>query len=299
MKIYKNLKINKVHMNGVIAIGNFDGIHLGHQKVIRQAKQKAKKYNLPFGLITFEPMPVMFFKNIKSHRINSLNQKITYLKKMKLDFITIIKFNRSFSLLTPDQFIENIIYKKLRPKYIFVSNNFKFGKNREGNIKTLKKNEKFFGFKILITSPLKKTRKVISSTIIRKKITLGKIKEANRLLNRPWSVIGKVIQGMKRGRKIGFPTCNVKLGNYIIPKLGVYSVIVETNQYKKKGIANIGYRPTFNGQNLLLEVNIFRFNKNLYNKVIKVYFKNFIRPERKFKNLDKLKKQIKIDIDRA
>ena len=104
---------------------------------------------------------------------------------------------------------------------------------------------------------------------------------------------------MKRGRKIGFPTCNVKLGNYIIPKLGVYSVIVETNQYKKKGIANIGYRPTFNGQNLLLEVNIFRFNKNLYNKVIKVYFKNFIRPERKFKNLDKLKKQIKIDIDRA
>ena len=299
MKIYKNLKINKVHMNGVIAIGNFDGIHLGHQKVIRQAKQKAKKYNLPFGLITFEPMPVMFFKNIKSHRINSLNQKITYLKKMKLDFITIIKFNRSFSLLTPDQFIENIIYKKLRPKYIFVSNNFKFGKNREGNIKTLKKNEKFFGFKILITSPLKKTRKVISSTIIRKKITLGKIKEANRLLNRPWSVIGKVIQGMKRGRKIGFPTCNVKLGNYIIPKLVVYSVIVETNQYKKKGIANIGYRPTFNGQNLLLEVNIFRFNKNLYNKVIKVYFKNFIRPERKFKNLDKLKKQIKIDIDRA
>ncbi len=286
-------------MNGVIAIGNFDGIHLGHQKVIRQAKQKAKKYNLPFGLITFEPMPVMFFKNIKSHRINSLNQKITYLKKMKLDFITIIKFNRSFSLLTPDQFIENIIYKKLRPKYIFVSNNFKFGKNREGNIKTLKKKEKFFGFKILITSPLKKTRKVISSTIIRKKITLGKIKEANRLLNRPWSVIGKVIQGMKRGRKIGFPTCNVKLGNYIIPKLGVYSVIVETNQYKKKGIANIGYRPTFNGQNLLLEVNIFRFNKNLYNKVIKVYFKNFIRPERKFKNLDKLKKQIKIDIDRA
>ena len=244
-------------------------------------------------------MPVMFFKNIKSHRINSLNQKITYLKKMKLDFITIIKFNRSFSLLTPDQFIENIIYKKLRPKYIFVSNNFKFGKNREGNIKTLKKNEKFFGFKILITSPLKKTRKVISSTIIRKKITLGKIKEANRLLNRPWSVIGKVIQGMKRGRKIGFPTCNVKLGNYIIPKLGVYSVIVETNQYKKKGIANIGYRPTFNGQNLLLEVNIFGFNKNLYNKVIKVYFKNFIRPERKFKNLDKLKKQIKIDIDRA
>ena len=286
-------------MNSVIAIGNFDGIHLGHQKVIRQAKQKAKKYNLPFGLITFEPMPVMFFKNIKSHRINSLNQKITYLKKMKLDFITIIKFNRSFSLLTPDQFIENIIYKKLRPKYIFVSNNFKFGKNREGNIKTLKKNEKFFGFKILITSPLKKTRKVISSTIIRKKITLGKIKEANRLLNRPWSVIGKVIQGMKRGRKIGFPTCNVKLGNYIIPKLGVYSVIVETNQYKKKGIANIGYRPTFNGQNLLLEVNIFRFNKNLYNKVIKVYFKNFIRPERKFKTLDKLKKQIKIDIDRV
>ena len=300
MKIYKNLKIKESHKNSVIAIGNFDGIHLGHQKVINQAKKKAKIYNMPFGLITFEPMPVMFFnQNVRNHRINSLNQKILQLKKMKLDFMIIIKFNRLFSFLSPYQFIRKIIFKKVNSKYVFVSKNFKFGKNRKGNIKTLQKFENYFGYKIFITYPFKKFKKIISSTLIRKKIKLGKIKEVNKLLKRPWSVTGKVIRGMKRGRKIGFPTCNIKMSNYVIPKLGVYSVIVELGQNKKKGIANIGYRPTFNGQNLLLEVNIFGINKNLYNKEIKVNFIKFIRPEKKFKNLEQLKKQIKIDITQA
>ena len=148
----------------------------------------------------------------------------------------------------------------------------------------------------MITNPLRKAKKVISSTIIRKKISLGKIYEVNKLLNRNWCIQGKVIKGKKRGRKIGFPTCNINLKNYIMPKLGVYSVIAETKYFKKRGIANIGYRPTFNGQNLLLEVNIFGINKNLYNKEIKIHFINFIRAEKKFKGLEQLKKQIKIDI---
>ncbi len=300
MKVYNNLEIKKKHKNSVIAIGNFDGIHLGHQKVLKEAKKKAKKNKLKVGIITFEPIPVVFFNpKIKNHRINSFEQKKDQLRKFNLDFIITIKFNRSFSKLTPEQFIKKVIFKKTKSKFIYVSKNFKFGNKRKGNIFTLKKYESIYGYKTLITSPFKKFKKTISSTLIRKKISLGKINEANKLLNRLWSINGKIIKGSKRGRKIGFPTCNLKLNNYILPRLGVYAVLVEIGNLKRRGIANIGYRPTFNGQNLLLEVNIFGINKDLYNKEISVNFKKFIRPEKKFKDFETLKKQIKIDIIKA
>ena len=300
MKVYNNANLKHKHLKGVIAIGNFDGLHLGHRKVINEARQKAKKLKLPFGVMTFEPVPVMFFsKKNKDHRINSLNQKKKQLEKLKLDFLAIIKFNKTFSSLTPEQFIKEIIYKKTKCKYLYVSRNFKFGFKRRGNIKTLKKFEKEFNYKNIITNPYKKNKKIISSTLIRKKIRTGKIEEINKLLNRKWCVEGKVIKGKKRGRKIGFPTCNMTLSNYVIPKLGVYAVKVNFGNLNKDGIANIGYRPTFKGQSLLLETNIFGINKNLYNKVIGVSFKKFIRPEKKFKNFEYLKKQIKLDIKQA
>ena len=300
MKIYRNTNLKNKHCRGVLAIGNFDGIHLGHQKVIKDAKQKANKNKLPVGIMTFEPMPVMFFnKKIKNHRINSLDQKINQFKKLKLDFLIIRKFNKKFSRLTAEKFIEKIIFKKTKCKYLYVSNNFRFGFKRRGNIRILKKFGKKFNYRNLIIKPFKKKNNVISSTLIRKKIREGKIKEANKLLNRNWSVDGKVIKGQKRGRKIGFPTCNLKMGNYVIPRLGVYAVKVKTSDFYKNGVANVGYRPTFNGQNLLLETNIFGINRNLYNKVISVSFKKFIRPEKKFKNLKHLKQQIKLDIKQA
>ena len=300
MKIYKNPNLNLKHCNGVIAIGNFDGLHLGHQKVINEGKRKAKKNKLPFGVMTFEPVPVMFFnKKIKNHRINSLEQKKIHLKKFKLDFLIIIKFNKKFSSQSPEEFIKEIIFKKTKCKYLYVSKNFKFGFKRQGNISTLKKFEKKYNFKNIVTQPFKKNNKTISSTFIRKKIRLGKIEEVNRLLGRSWCVIGKVIKGQRRGRKIGFPTCNLKLNDYVVPKRGVYAVKVKSNNFYKNGIANVGYRPTFNGQKLLLETNIFGINKNLYNKVISINFKKFIRPEKKFRNLKYLKKQIKLDIKQA
>ena len=300
MKIYKNLNLNRKHYKGVIAIGNFDGLHLGHQKVINEAKQKAKKNKMPFGVMTFEPVPVMFFnKKIKNHRINSLEQKKYQLKKLKLDFIIIIKFNKKFSSQSAEEFIKKIIFQKTKCKYLYVSKNFKFGFKRQGNIKTLKKFEEKYNFKNIITKPFKKKNKMISSTFIRKKIRLGKITEVNKLLNRNWSIVGKVIKGQRRGRKIGFPTCNLKLNDYVVPKLGVYAVKVKSKNFYKNGIANVGYRPTFNGENLLLETNIFGINKNLYNKVISINFKKFIRPEKKFRDLKHLKKQIKLDIKQA
>jgi len=300
MKIYNNPNLSRKHRNGVIAIGNFDGIHLGHQKVIDEAKKKAKKNKLPFGLMTFEPVPVMFFnKKIKNHRISSLEQKKDQLKKLKLDFLIIINFNRNFSFLSAEEFIKKIIHKKTSCRFLYVSKNFRFGFKRKGNIETLKKFEKHYNFKNVIVMPLKKKRKIISSTFIRKKIRKGKIEEVNKLLNRNWSIKGKVIKGQKRGRKIGFPTCNIRLNSYVIPRLGVYAVKVKTNNFSNNGIANIGYRPTFNGQSLLLETNIFGINKNLYNKVITIGFKKFLRAEKKFKSFEYLKKQIKIDIKRA
>ena len=300
MKIYNNLIINKKHQHSVVAIGNFDGIHLGHQKVINQARQKAKKNRLPFGIITFEPMPAMFFnKKLKNHRINSLIQKKNQLKKLKVDFLIIINFNKNFSQLSAEKFINKIIFKKTKCKYLYVSKNFKFGFKRQGNIKTLKKFEKKYNFKNIVTKPYKKNNKTISSTFLRKKIRLGKIAEVNKLLNRFWCINGKVVKGSRRGRKIGFPTCNLKLSDYVVPKLGVYAVKVKSKNFNKNGIANIGYRPTFNGKNLLLETNIFGINKNLYNKVISINFKKFIRSEIKFKNLKDLKKQIKLDIKQA
>ena len=300
MKIYNNLIINRKHQNSVVAIGNFDGIHLGHQKVLNRARQKAKKNRLPFGVITFEPMPVMFFnKKIKNHRINSLLQKKTQLKKLKLDFLIIINFNKKFSKLSAEQFIKRIIFKKVKCKFLYVSNNFKFGFKRKGNIQTLRKYSNSYNYKTMITHPLTKAASVISSTIIRKKISQGKIYEVNKLLNRNWCIQGKVIKGHRRGRTIGFPTCNINISDYAMPKLGVYGVKVNNAKFQRNGIANIGYRPTFNGQNLLLEVNIFGINKNLYNKVINVNFIKFIRSEKKFKDLEQLKKQIKVDINRV
>ena len=300
MKVYNNPNLNKKHFNGVIAIGNFDGLHLGHQKVIKEAKQKAKKNSIPFGVMTFEPLPVMFFNHkIKNHRINSLEQKISQLKKLKLDFLIIIKFNKNFSTQSAEEFIKEMVFKKTKCKYLYVSKNFKFGFKRQGNIKTLKKFQKKYNFKNIVTKPFKKGNKIISSTLLRHKIRLGKIDEVNKLLNRNWSINGKVIKGKRRGHKIGFPTCNLKLSDYVVPKLGVYAVKVKSKNFYKNGIANIGYRPTFNGQNLLLETNIFGINKNLYNKVISVNFKKFIRSEKKFRNLKHLKKQIRLDIKKA
>jgi len=297
MIIYKNLNIKKEHRNSVVAIGNFDGLHAGHQKVLKEAKKKAISKKLKFGLITFEPVPTMFFnKNIKNHRINSQNQKIYFLKKNKLDFLIIINFNRSFSELSAEEFIKNILFRKLKSEYIFVSQNFKFGKKRLGDIETLKHYEKKYSYKTIVTAPYKEKNKIISSTLIRKIIQKGQIQKVKRLLGRLWCVEGKVIKGEQRGRQIGFPTCNIKLNSYILPKLGVYSVRIQINNLKKRGIANIGYRPTFNGKSLLLEVNIFGLNKNLYKKIIKVNFIKFIRAEKKFKNINQLKIQIKKDI---
>ena len=302
LKLYKNFSVSKNHKNSILLIGNFDGLHIGHQKLFNFAKKYKKKYKIKIGVLTFDPIPKMFFnKKLKNFKISNLNQKINSFEKFKIDFVIIKKFDKKFSKINYTKFIDNILFKKLKPKYIFVSNNFRFGNKREGNVNKLKFFEKKYNFKIINPKPLKKKTKIISSTLIRKLISNGKINIVNKYLDRNWSIDGKVNVGRKMGRKIGFPTCNIKLNDYVIAKLGVYAVNILINKNKKllRGIANLGYRPTFNQKEILLEVHIFNFSKNLYNKHLTIEFINFIRKEKKFKNINQLKKQINLDIRKA
>ena len=302
LKLYKNFSVSKNHKNSILLIGNFDGLHIGHQKLFNFAKKYKKKYKIKIGVLTFDPIPKMFFnKKLKNFKISNLNQKINSFEKFKIDFVVIKKFDKKFSKMNYIKFIDSVLFKKLSPKYIFVSNNFRFGNKREGNVNKLKFFEKKYNFKIINPKPLKKKTKIISSTLIRKLISNGKINIVNRYLDRNWSIDGKVSVGRKMGRKIGFPTCNIKLNDYVIAKPGVYAVNISINKNKKllRGIANLGYRPTFNQKEILLEVHIFNFSRNLYNKHLTIEFIDFIRKEKKFKNINQLKKQINLDIRKA
>jgi len=299
LKHYKNFNILSTHKESILLIGNFDGLHIGHQKLFNIAKKYKKKYKLKVGVVTFEPMPKMYFdKTIKNFRISNLTQKNKLLEKMGIDFVITKKFDKKFSKIKSYEFIENILYKKLKANYIFVSNNFKFGNKREGNVKQLIKNQKIFNFKVVNPKSLSKRKKIISSTLIRKLLIAGRLDKANQFLNRRWSIEGVVEKGRQQGKKIGFPTCNINIKDYVIAMPGVYGVRVsfDKNKLPLKGIANLGYRPTFKQKKILLEVHIFNFSGNLYNKHLSVDFLKFIRKEKKFNNVDQLRKQIKSDL---
>ena len=302
IKIYNNFNINLSHQRSIILIGNFDGLHLGHQKLFELAKRYKKKYSLKVGVLTFEPMPKMFFNNnLKNFRISNQKQKINLLKKFNVDFVILKKFDKKFSKIKSINFIKSILSKKIKAKFIFVSNNFRFGNKREGSVRQLIKYESLCKYKIVKPKPLLKNKKIISSSLIRKLIQNGKIKKVNSFLNREWSIEGKVIRGRQLGKKIGFPTANIDIENYVLAKPGVYAVKAKKHNSSKfmRGIANLGYRPTFNQKKLLLEVHLFNFSENLYNKYLTIYFKKFIRNEKKFKNIGHLQKQIKIDLLKA
>ena len=299
MKIYKNFNISKHHKQSIILIGNFDGVHLGHQKLFKLANSYKKKFNLKVGVLTFEPMPKMFFnKNLKNFRISNINQKKTILKNLGVDFLITKKFDKNFSKIKYNFFIKKILSGKLKAKYVFVSNNFRFGNKREGNVEQLIKNEKIYGYKIVKPQPLILQKKVISSTYIRSLLEKGDLKKTNKLLGRNWSIEGIVQKGRQQGKKIGFPTCNIDVKDYVIAKPGVYAVKVKQKNSNKslKAIANLGYRPTFNQKKILLEVHIFNFSGNLYNKYLSIEFTKFIRKEKKFKNVNHLRKQIQSDL---
>ena len=299
IKLYNNFNIQDNHKKSIILIGNFDGLHLGHQKLFSLARKYKKKFSKKVGVLTFEPMPKMYFNNeIKNFRISNQKQKMKFLNKLNVDFIIIKKFDKKFSKTKSIDFIKKILSEKLNVKFVFVSNNFRFGNKREGDVKQLIKNEDKFNYKIVKPKPLLIKKKIVSSTLIRNYLQKGRLNEVNKLLNRKWSIEGKVQRGKQLGKKIGFPTANIDIKDYVLACPGVYAVrvkIINSSKYLK-GIANLGYRPTFNGKKILLEVHLFNFSRNLYNKYLTVDFLRFIRKEKKFKNVDQLRKQIKTDL---
>ena len=299
MKIFNNTIISKNYKGSAIAIGNFDGIHKGHQKVFKKTKKFAKKNKIKFGVLTFTPLPIMFFnKKIKNYRLVSENQKLKLFERHGVDFIINIKFDKKFSQINAENFIKKIIYQKINPQSLSVSYNFKFGRKRKGNVNLLKKLSYKYDYQLLNIGAFKYNGKIVSSTRIRRCLQSGKIHLANKLLSRTWLIGGLVKKGKRLGRKLGYRTCNIKVKNYILPRTGIYSVKVSIGNKKKKygGVAYLGPRPTFGGTEIFLEINIFGVKKSLYKKKLRVYFLKFLRRDRKFKNRAQLIRQMNKDV---
>ena len=299
MKIFNNTTIPKNYKGSAIAIGNFDGIHKGHQKVFNKTKKFAIRNKIKFGVLTFTPLPIMFFnKKIKNYRLVSENQKLKLFEKHGVDFIINVKFDKKFSKINAKDFIKKIIYKKINPQSLSVSNNFKFGRKRKGNVNLLKKLSYKYDYRLLNIEAFEYNGKIVSSTRIRKCLQSGKIYLANKLLSRTWFIDGLVQKGKRLGRKLGYRTCNICIKNYIFPKAGIYAVNVSIGEKKKiyDGVAYLGSRPTFGGKEIFLEINIFGIKKNLYKKRLRVYFQKFIREDQKFKNPIKLIRQMNKDV---
>ena len=299
MKIFNSTTIPKKYKRSAIAIGNFDGIHAGHQKVFKKTKKFAKKNKIKFGVLTFTPLPIMFFnKKIKNYRLVSEKHKLKLFEKYGVDFIINTKFNKNFSKIHAEKFVKKIIYKKINPQFISVSKNFRFGKKREGDVNLLKKFSYKYDYRLLNIKAFKYKGIIVSSTRIRKSLQNGKIHLANELLSRTWFVEGSVKKGKKLGRELGYRTCNVYIKNYILPKIGIYAVkvLIENNKKTYSGVAYLGSRPTFGGKEVFLEINLFGIKKNLYKKKLRVYFLKFIRGEQKFKNSMSLVKQMNKDV---
>ena len=299
MKIFKNNgnMVPKSNYN-IVTIGSFDGIHLGHLKILETIVKKAKIKNGKSIIVTFWPHPREVLKKKENFKLlNTLEEKIKIFEEIKIDYLYIIDFSSNFAKTKAEDFVKNILISKLKTNYLVIGYNHHFGYKREGNIDYLKKNEKKFNFDIESISKKEIEKISVSSTRIRKYINNGKIESANALLGREFSISGKVVKGDGIGKKIKFPTANILLNKprKIIPKKGVYAVKILLDKKIYLGMLNIGYRPTINKKIKTIEVNIFEFTRPIYGKRIIVSFFKRLRDEKRFLNLNELKKQLKTD----
>ena len=288
MQVFRH--INQKYSPSFLTIGNYDGIHLGHQAILKKLISESKSNNILSSVMTFEPHPREFFSpKLAPKRIISLREKLEYFDELKIDQVFIVNFNDEFSRKSYLDFIE-ILKKNIQAKKIIIGNDFRFGKQREGNIDKLIDGS----IDVCVMNKIEYKGERVSSTIIRDSLAVGDLKRAAMLLGRSYSISGKVVHGDKRGREIGFPTANIHMFHNRPPLKGVFAVKLN-NMY---GVANLGVRPTIAGfSKLNLEVHLFNFSKNIYGKHAHVTFLKKIRDEKKFENIDALKKQIQIDID--
>ncbi|HXK00314.1 MAG TPA: bifunctional riboflavin kinase/FAD synthetase [Buchnera sp. (in: enterobacteria)] len=282
----------------IITIGNFDGVHLGHQYLLQFMCKQKKIHNKPVIIVLFEPQPLEFLqKKIFFPRLTTLSEKIKHFSSWNIDRVVCIRFNHKFSILSANKFISDILVQKLKVKFLVVGLDFCFGKNKEGNLSLLKEKGKIYNFHVINPKTIYKNNIRISSTAIRNALLNDNFKLAQSLLGYPFSISGKVIHGLKKGREIGFPTANISLSKRIMPVKGVYAVRVP-KLFKKDlfGVANIGIKPSFSCKIQQLEVHLFDITVNLYEKYIEVILCKKIRNERFFSSIKELKSQISQDI---
>lgn len=302
MKIFDHLdKISKPFTNAVITIGNFDGVHIGHQALFHEVIETAETLGGTSIAMTFEPHPIRVLKqNGHPPLITLYEQKIELIKRTGIDVLICIPFTREFAGQTAEQFIRDLLIKKIGMKAIVVGEDYSFGKNREGDIDLLKTYAPEYGFEVIVAGWIKMSKGIaqrISSTKIRELVSDGLMAQAEKMLGRHYQIRGRVVTGRDRGGKLlGIPTANINLHDELCPKTGIYAVTVECHREKFKGVANIGYSPTFDDHEFTVEVHIFDFDNDIYGEKIRVNFIKRIRDEKKFSNIAELIDQIKLDI---
>ena len=284
----------------VLTIGNFDGVHKGHQRVIEALVARAKALNCTAAVLVFEPQPQELFAADKAPaRLCRLRDKYALLEKLGVERLICVNFTRKFASQSAKQFIEHLLVEKLGIKHLIVGDDFHFGKNRLGDFAMLSEAGEEFGFAVTDTASCKMADCRVSSTAIRHALEQDNLTDVENMLGRPYSIIGKVFHGDKRGRQLGFPTANVLLKRRKSPLDGVFAVVVKTNNGIFNGVANIGSRPTINGLRQQLEVHIFNFDDDLYGQCIEVIIKKKLRQVMKFDSLEALTAQIKLDSEQA
>ncbi len=306
MQIIRGLhNCRQQHQNGVLTIGNFDGLHLGHQKILAQLQGEAKRQNSHGCLMTFEPLPREYFaKDAHTARLMNRIEKIRLLASLKPeirpDYLLFLNFNKPLATMTANQFIENILLEKLKVKSLIVGDDFRFGCDRKGDFSLLQSYGEKHHFTVTRIAPHTIEQQRVSSTLIREALSGNQLTLADKMLGRRYTICGHVNHGEKRGRSIGFPTANILLKRTETPLHGVYSVTMHSAKYGDiAGIANIGHRPTVDGTRVQLEVHLFDFDASLYGLQVCVSFQHKIRDEMKFESFDALKQQIQTDCKQA
>lgn len=298
MRVFRHIDELPAFQNAVLTIGTFDGVHIGHKKILSRIKEIAKEENGESILITFDPHPRIVLSNDDSVRLlTTLNEKTELLRANGIDNLVVAKFSRSFSEMTPEEYITDFLYKRFQPNVVVIGYDHKFGKNRAGDINFMKDKGAELGFRVEEIPKQEVDEMAVSSTKIRNALQEGNIDQANSLLGHAYTVEGTVVRGDGIGRQLGYPTANLQVDDpyKLIPADGVYAVRVNHKATIYNGMLSIGVRPTFNGQMRTIEVNIFNFEQDIYGQKIKLSFVEKIRPEIEFANADELIKKMDED----
>ena len=300
MRVFESLDFSEKFVNPVLTIGNYDGLHLGHRRIIGRIQEKARDLNGTSMLMTFHPHPLTILRPDKCiGLITPLHVKKRLIEEAGIDVLIIIPFTDDFRHITPEAFVDNLLVKKLGIKGLIVGYDFKFGKEGKGNIEYLAPLSTEYGFFIESQGAITLDGEKVGSNRIRKMIQEGDVGKAALHLGRPYMIEGTVVKGEGRGRTIGFPTINLKTEFPLIPKRGVYITDVDVGGKRYPAVTNIGYNPTFDGQSLTIETYILDFSGDLYDRNIALYFLERVRDEVRFSSVDELKERIWKDVDTA